>query len=77
MNVHICCEEFCSSRCCSDGAQIFRGGLACLSIGNNIERDFLSLVEAMHPGAFDRADVHENILAAIIRLDEAEAFFGH
>jgi len=77
MNAYVCCQECCSSRCRSDGAQIFRGGLACLSIGNNIERDFLSLVEAMHPGAFDRADVHENILAAIIRLDEAEAFFGH
>jgi hypothetical protein len=24
--------------------------------------------------AFDRADVHEHILAAVIRLDEAEAF---
>src|SRR5215472_10164363 len=30
----------------------------------------------MHPGAFDRADVHEDILAAIIRLDEAEAFLA-
>src|SRR5712672_1027921 len=30
----------------------------------------------MHPGAFDRADVHEDILAAIIRLDKAEAFLA-
>jgi len=28
----------------------------------------------MHPCAFNRADVHEDILAAIIWLDEAEAF---
>ena len=58
----------------SDGAQVLCRGLARLWIGDNIERDLLSLVEVSHPGAFDRADVHEDILAAIIRLDEAEAF---
>jgi hypothetical protein len=36
----------------------------------------LSFVEAMHPGAFDSTDVHEHILAAVIRLDEAEAFLA-
>ena len=55
--------------------QIVRRGLArILSIGNNVESDLLSLVERTHASAFDRADVHEDILAAIIRLDEAEAF---
>src|SRR2546425_8192641 len=55
--------------------QIVRRGLArILSIGNNVESDLLSLVEDTHASAFDRADVHEDILAAIIRLDEAEAF---
>ena len=54
--------------------QIVRRGLACLSIGDNVEGDFLSLVEDTHASAFDRADVHEDILAAIIRLDKAEAF---
>ena len=34
----------------------------------------MSFVKAVHPGAFDRADVHEHILAAVIRPDEAEAF---
>jgi hypothetical protein len=58
----------------SDGAQIVRRGLTGLSIGNNVESDLLSLVEPTHPSAFDGADVHEDILAAIIRLDEAEAF---
>jgi hypothetical protein len=33
-------------------------------------------VEIAHPGALDRADVDKNILSAIIRLDEAEAFLG-
>jgi hypothetical protein len=34
----------------------------------------LSLVEETHGRAFDRVDVHEDILATIIRLNEAEAF---
>jgi hypothetical protein len=33
-------------------------------------------VEIAHPGAFHRADVNENVLTAIIRLDEAEAFLA-
>jgi hypothetical protein len=64
------------SRCRSDGAQIFGRGLARLSISDNVVRDLLSLVEAMHSGAFDRADMHEHILAAVIRLDEAKAFLA-
>ena len=62
-----------SSRCRLDSVQIVRRGLASLSIGDNVEGDFLSLVEDTHASAFDRADVHEDILAAIIRLDKAEA----
>jgi hypothetical protein len=63
-----------SSRCRLDSVQIVRRGLACLSIRDNVEGDLLSLVEDTHASAFDRADVHEDILAAIIRLDKAEAF---
>ena len=58
----------------SDGPQIVCRRLACPSISNDLKRDLLSLIEAIHPGTFDGADVHEDILAAIIRLDEAEAF---
>jgi len=36
----------------------------------------LSLIEPMHPCAFDSADVHEDILAAVIRLDESEALLA-
>jgi hypothetical protein len=57
-----------------DGAQIGCRGLSAL--GHNVERDFLSLVEAAHPGAFDSADVDEHVLAAVIRLDEAEALLA-
>ena len=37
---------------------------------------FCPSYEAMHPSAFDRADVHEYILAAIIWLDESEALLA-
>ena len=56
-----------------DSVQIVRRGLACLSIGDNVESDLLSLVEDTHASAFDRADVHEDIFAAIVWLDKAEA----
>jgi hypothetical protein len=59
-----------SSKPKSDCAQIFSRGLAALSIGNDIERDLLSLVEALHPRALDCADVHD-ILAAVIWLSIA------
>jgi hypothetical protein len=35
---------------------------------------FCPSIEETHASAFDRTDVHEDILAAIIRLNEAEAF---
>jgi hypothetical protein len=60
----------------SDGTQIVGRGLARPSIGYDLERDLLSLIEAMHSGAFDGADVHEDILASVIRLNEAEAFLA-
>jgi hypothetical protein len=58
----------------SGGAQIIGRRLAGPSIRDNVIRDLLSLVETAHPSALDGADMHENILAAVIRLDEAKAF---
>jgi len=37
---------------------------------------FCGSFEHKHSGAFDRADVDEDVLAAAIRLDEAEAFLA-
>ena len=65
-----------SARCRSDSLQIVRRELACPSIGNNVESDLLSLVEGTHASTFNRADVHKDILAAIIRLDKAETFLA-
>jgi hypothetical protein len=60
----------------SGGAQIVCRGFAGPAIGYNVEQNLLSFVEAVHPGTFDGADVHEDILAAVIRLDKAEAFLA-
>jgi hypothetical protein len=62
--------------CRSDSAQILCRGLAALSIGDDFEFDLLSFVQPMHPGAFNRADMHEHVLAAIVRLNEAESFLA-
>ena len=45
-------------------------------VGHDVKGDLLSLVEAAHSGAFDRADVHEDILVAVLRLDKAEALLA-
>jgi hypothetical protein len=61
------------------GAPIRRWQVACRglsALSHNVERDFLSLVEAMQPGPFHSADVDEHVLAAVIRLDEPEAFLA-
>ena len=37
-----------------------------------VEGNSLSFIEAVHPRAFDCAGIREDVLAAIIRLDESE-----
>jgi hypothetical protein len=60
----------------SEGAQVLGRGLACSSVGNNVKGNLLSLVEAVHPSAFDRADVYEYILATVIWLNESKALLA-
>ena len=38
--------------------------------------DLLPFIQGRQAGALDGADVHESVLAAIIRLNEAEALGG-
>jgi hypothetical protein len=57
--------------CRLDGAH---GDLAGATVFLGIERDLLTLNQPTHSGAFERGGVNENILAAVIRLNEAEAF---
>ena len=46
--------------------------LTATAIGHDIEGHFLAFVETIQPGPLDCADVHGHIIAALIRLDEAE-----
>src|SRR5262245_4431798 len=54
------------------GLDIGDGDLAGAAIGFGIERDFLALGEAAQAGALQGGGVDEHVLAAIVRLDEAE-----
>ena len=50
------------------------GDLAGAAIFLGVERDLLALHEAAHSSAFKRGGMNENVLAAIVRLNEPEAF---
>src|SRR5579864_4693026 len=52
--------------------QVDRGDLAALLL--KLVADLLALAQAVQPGALDRRDVHEHVLAAVRGLDEAVAF---
>jgi hypothetical protein len=54
-----------------DGAH---GDLTGTTVLLGIERDLLALDQPAHSGAFERGGVNEDVLAAIIRLNEAKAF---
>ena len=50
--------------------------LAGTRIGLRIERDFLALLQRRDTRALERGRVYEHVPAAVIRLNEAEAFVG-
>jgi hypothetical protein len=49
-------------------------GLAGAAVDLGIEGDLLTLVETTNAGSFQSGGVHKHVLAAIVRLDKAEAF---
>ena len=53
----------------SGGAQIFSGGFAGAAVCDDVEADFLALIEGAQACAFDRADMHEDVLAAVLGLN--------
>jgi len=57
----------------SHGAKIFRAGLAAHAVDLGFVRKLLAFVERAHAGALNGADVHEDVVAAVVRLNEAEA----
>src|SRR5258708_2221908 len=54
-------------------AKVFRAGLAAYAVGFGFERKLLAFIERAQPCAFDSADMNEDVSAAIVRLNEAEA----
>jgi hypothetical protein len=58
------------------GAQILRGRFASPAVCNDIKGNLLSLVEGAHAGAFNGADMNENILVSLVRLNEAETLLA-
>src|SRR4051794_19753667 len=58
------------------GAQIFSSRLAGPAICNDFKRNLLPFVEGIHAGAFNGADMNEDILAALVRLNESEALLA-
>jgi len=59
-----------------DGAQIVSRGLSGPAVSYDFVADLLAFVEIVHSCAFDRADMHENVLAAVVRLYEAKTFLA-
>src|SRR3954452_4809452 len=59
-----------------DGAQILGGRFAAGEVRRYVVGNLMWLIEGANSGAFDRADVHEDILVAILRLNETEALLA-
>ena len=57
-------------------AQIVGRRLARAAICDDFVADLLTFTQRSKSGALNGADVHEDILAAIVRLDEAKAFLA-
>src|SRR5258708_30790383 len=55
------------------GAEVVSRGLATAAVRDDVERNLLALVEGAQTSALNGADVNENVLVAVVRLDEAEA----
>ena len=53
------------------GAQIVGRRLARAAIRHDLVGDLLAFTQRSKPGTLDGADMHEHIVAAVIRLDEA------
>src|SRR5262249_10194148 len=60
----------------ADHFEIVGCDLAAAPIGDQLELDLLAFVQRAETGALDGADMDEGVLAAVIRLNESEAFGG-
>jgi hypothetical protein len=60
----------------SGGAQIVSRRLAGSSIWDEVERELLPFIEGAQAGALDSTDMNEDVLAAVIRLNETESLLN-
>ena len=58
------------------GLQLAGGHLAALLIAFQLIGDLLAFIERAQARTFDRGDVHEHIVTAVVGLNEAEAFLA-
>jgi len=58
------------------GPKVVSRALARSAILHDVVRDLLTIVQRPHAGALYRRNVDENVRAAIVRLNEAEALGG-
>lgn len=59
-----------------DERQILCASLAAHLIGLCFKRNLLTFTESGQAGALNRADMHEHIVAAVVRLDETKALLA-
>jgi hypothetical protein len=62
--------------CELSSAQIFSGGLAGTTVCDDVERYLLAFIQALHASAFNGADMNEDVLTAVLWLNEAETFLA-
>lgn len=74
--VHPWSEQNGRSRDRSGGAQILGSRLTRAAVRDYIEADILPLVEGAHAGALDCADMYEDVLPAIGRLNKPKALLA-
>ena len=56
------------------GLEFVDGSLAGPLIGMRVKSDLLAFAQCVNARALESGSVDENVLAAVVRLDEAEAF---
>src|ERR1700761_4818339 len=72
--VHPWSKQYGPLRSRLSGAQIFGRRLASAAVCDDIKADALSLIKGAHAGAFNRADMNKDVIAAIGKLNEAKTF---
>src|SRR5215208_4748263 len=58
------------------GFQIFGARLSSPFVSHKLEGDLLSLIKAVHAGAFHRAYMHEHVFCAVFRLNKTKALLA-